>query len=251
MMNNKNKTAAPALPVPTHLADYYPAALATVREKHNYGMDRSWDSGLSTRLWNVLAADLAARKHHGLTPGSIPRPLSLGMVSSSTASLTGRQQWGATEEDFSTVSQKQREAYEYSERHAVEFSAEVDALVSAEIDSPSRAWEAYLHVEAIELAAGQYDRRRAIDENGRRRRAAGECPICKDHETGIIGRVVMRRVLDGAEPGYNHDGAVTLRSCYLCWVYANDAYLAKHAATSAGESRAELAAAAMTAGEAK
>lgn len=250
IINRKKHTDdRPELRVPEHLAEWYPGALEHVREHSDALTDRNWFENLQGgRLRWFVAAALGDAEHGGIIPGVVDRPGD--RLVPATVTINGRVHVaeGASlhlqpYDDMPEALQRQWDAYYYSEAHKDEFEERVTAVVTEVLASPARAWEAHQHLTAIDRATEQKARADEAEKNEAQRLRVAQCPVCGDSDTARIGRIQVRMLLDGADPKYAQ--GESLRSCHLCWEYAHEAYLMRNAATSTGDNRAELVAAAL------
>lgn len=254
ILNRKNPTtaAAPELRVPDHLSALYPAALEHVREHVTVLTDRNWFENLSGgQLLAFIADSIAAEKHNGIRPGSVSKPAAM-MIEQPVEGRAGApgllRKMVPAPEDATPERQQHWEAYRYSSAHEETFTAEVAELTEQILSSPARAWEAYQHLSAVMLAGRQKEQSDQAAVNEQRRLQREQCPVCGDSDRGTIGAVKTRRILDGNDAPYA-GASRKLRSCHLCWEYAHDVYLARHAATSTGENRSDLVIAALNAAQ--
>lgn len=248
---NKPTNDNPETYVPGALADLYPEALEHVREHVTAYTDRNWFENLSGGwLRNFLADAIATTKHDGIIPGTVSRPGIAHverpvLVAGRRESTIMSELVPETLEAMSDARRAHWDAYRYSEEHEAEFTAEVVELEEQILSAPVRAWAAYQHLRALEIARGKAARAAQAERDEQQRLRIAQCPVCGDSDTAVIGQVETRRLIDGSNRGWPQKDVASLRSCHLCFEYAHDAYLARHAANSAGANRAELVAAAL------
>lgn len=236
----------PELWIPEHLAPQFPASSDAMREVVTPLSHSLWHDNLPGELTAHIRAAVAFRDYDGKQPGSVARPAhSIRVMKPIKPGSMVHELAHANPEDLTSTQNEQRELYAWSERHRAEYAEAVTTTLEAVLADPGRSWAAYLHLRSLEHAARVVTTNAAAVDRERRRLAVEQCPVCGDSDRASIGSISVRLLLNGGDPGYTRT-AETLRSCHLCWEYAHDAYLARHAATSAGTSRAELVAAALS-----
>lgn len=171
---------------------------------------------------------LTATRYGGAMPGSVPAPARF--VSAFTPVQLSNDSMSVHLLKLQPVNHgddPERDAHiaEYQRSVALlpEFTALVADIALEVLADRERAWQAFLHLRALDAARREHERREAAAEHERQRLAAEQCPVCLAHDPRHIGSIAVRALLPAIE--IVREGVAAIRSCAACWSIASAAHV--------------------------
>lgn len=216
-------TMLPELWVPEHLRGDYASARAALDSPINIPLLAPFMEDRDG-LRSLCAEAVAQADYGGVDPRYVnPNDLLVG----EHGTALDRQRAG----DQARMYRAAQEAIPEFEQKYEELAREIEA-------APERAWNLFLHRQALAGATYEQGRRRDAEDRERDRLAMDQCPVCLESDRSVIGVVTVRRLLP--------DTAEFYRSCWACHVVQIAAYVDRwgSAKVTAGKTRRDALAAA-------